>query len=93
MTHKLIINTFLFTFVLSGTAYAESISNKVYEIEDKIETVEKSALLDSHQIKYLEKKTLNQDEKLLEIQLLINTLEKQLSENRNGEKAPKYSFP
>jgi Mg2+ and Co2+ transporter CorA len=90
---KSILNTLLLTFGLSGTAYSESISNKVYEIEDKMETVEKSALLDSYQIKHLEKKALNQDEKLLEIQLLINALEKQLSEKKNGEKAPRYSFP
>jgi hypothetical protein len=37
-------------------AQAESISNKVYEIEEKVQMVEKSSLIDSHQIKFLEKR-------------------------------------
>lgn len=68
-------------------AQAESISNKVYEIEEKVQMVEKSSLIDSHQIKFLEKKALTQDEKLVELQMLVNTLEGKLEEKRYGQKS------
>jgi hypothetical protein len=78
---------------ISPLAQAESISNKVYEIEEKVVMVERNSIKDSHQIKFLEKKALNQDEKLVELQAMVNVLESKLEEKRHGQKAPRYSFP